>query len=92
MPEIVSEQNTEFPKTKEGLLELIGKTLSENETTYVCFCAELEAFEADPVQIVGESGNEMNWFCNNNCEIHRLHNAQMLLCLPLTSKNLLRDE
>jgi len=34
-----------FPKTRQGLLELIAKQLSCFDTVYVSFCAELEAFQ-----------------------------------------------
>jgi len=70
-----------YPTTKEGTVKLIVDSLSKAETTYVVFCKELS--EAKDAKL-------LEYFCNNRCEIHRLHNSEQLLCLPISCRELLQ--
>jgi len=67
----------EFPKTLEGLVELISEVLSKSETTYVSFCQEMD------------NNNRLFVLCNN-CKIHKEHNSRQLLCLPHSCWELIR--
>jgi hypothetical protein len=73
----------EFPKTKQGLTDLLITAIASFETTYMVFCKELEAKGTQ---------KEKEYFCNNRCAIHKQHNSQQLLCLPYSTQNFLKTE
>jgi len=43
MTRIFNQKKVDFPKTKQGLIDLLITTISSFETTYIVFCKELEA-------------------------------------------------
>jgi hypothetical protein len=75
-----------FPKTREGLVELIAEQLSKAETTYVSFCKEMEMVRSEQAQ------KELDYFCNNRCAIHKQHVSHQLFCLPLSCLELLKKK
>jgi len=71
-----------WPKTHEGLVELIIEQLSKAETTYVSFCKEME---------MPQPQKELNYFCNNRCIIHKEHVSHQLFCMPFSCLELIRQ-
>jgi len=71
-----------YPKTRQGLIQLIISQLARTPTTYVSFCSELEKAKDDP----------LDWYCNSHCQIHKLHNSHQLLCIPANSQKLLQQK
>lgn len=76
----------ELPKTREGLIQLIVNFIAKQDTTYISFCAELEAFQKNHKQ-----GESIDWYCNGHCKIHEHNNSHALLCLPLSFKKMLEE-
>ena len=74
------EKMNNYPKTKQGVINLIIHSIKQHETSYISFCKELSETKDSKI---------LNYFCNNHCEIHKLHNSHLLLCLPISCLELL---
>jgi len=77
-----------YPKSREGMVQLIIDALCREKTTYVSFCKELDEAEKEHLPAKGVNSS----FCNSQCAIHHVHNSEQLLCIPFSALKLLKEK
>ena len=73
------------PKDKASLINILLENCSSFDHIYIVFCEHIDYAKGL------QDKKELDWFCNNRCEIHSKIRTDVLLCLPKSCKKLLSE-